>query len=139
MCPYVSLWAAGSVWQTAVMLHGTVVAAEWGSTMGPYGSLWVPMDAMGPHGVLWVAMGCYGSPCVAGSVRQTAVTLHGAVVAMGQCYVSLCVPMGPYVSPWGRYGSLCVPMCRCVSLCVSMCLCVSLCVPMALYVPLWGI
>ena len=74
------------------MLHGTVVAAEWGSTMGPYGSLWVPMDAMGPHGVLWVAMGCYGSPCVAGSVRQTAVTLHGAVVSQPGDALRLAVP-----------------------------------------------
>ena len=60
--------------------------------MGPYGSLWVPMDAMGPHGVLWVAMGCYGSPCVAGSVRQTAVTLHGAVVSQPGDALRLAVP-----------------------------------------------
>uniref|UniRef100_A0A8V0WZJ0 Uncharacterized protein n=1 Tax=Gallus gallus TaxID=9031 RepID=A0A8V0WZJ0_CHICK len=112
----------GSVRQTAVTLHGAVVA------MGQcYVSLWVPMGPYGSLWVLWVPMGRYGSQCVpmglcvAGSVRQTAVTLHGAVVAMGQCYVSLWVPMGPYGSLWvlwvpmGRYGSQCVPMGLCVA------------------------
>uniref|UniRef100_A0A8V0X2C1 Uncharacterized protein n=1 Tax=Gallus gallus TaxID=9031 RepID=A0A8V0X2C1_CHICK len=126
-CVPMGLCVAGSVRQTAVTLHGAVVA------MGQcYVSLWVPMGPYGSLWVLWVPMGRYGSQCVpmglcvAGSVRQTAVTLHGAVVAMGQCYVSLCVPMGPYGSLWvlwvpmGRYGSLWVSMSPYVSLCVSM-------------------
>uniref|UniRef100_A0A8C2SML9 Solute carrier family 35 member A2 n=1 Tax=Coturnix japonica TaxID=93934 RepID=A0A8C2SML9_COTJA len=74
----------------SLMGHKRFYGAEYSmltslACVGPNGSLWV---SMGLYGSLWVAM-CL---CIAGSVRQTAVTLHGAVMSQPGDALRLAVP-----------------------------------------------
>ncbi|XP_052532508.1 uncharacterized protein LOC128077420 isoform X3 [Tympanuchus pallidicinctus] len=119
-------------------------------SMGPNGSLWVPMClygsqrvSVGPNVSLWVPMCLYDSQCVSmGPNGSQCVSIGPNVslwVPMGP-NVSLWVPMGPNVSLWVPmclYGSQWVPMCLCGSQWVPMCLYGSQWVPMCLNVSLW--
>ncbi|XP_052532509.1 uncharacterized protein LOC128077420 isoform X4 [Tympanuchus pallidicinctus] len=119
-------------------------------SMGPNGSLWVPMClygsqrvSVGPNVSPWVPMCLYGSQwvpmCLCGS-QWVPMCLYGSQWVPMCLYRSQCVSMGPNGSQCvsvGPNGFQCVSMGPNGSQCVSTCPYGSQCVPMGLNISLW--